>query len=162
MDTSGSVLRTALAGGSLVIALVAVALSMLTLTVSSPARLMTAPAPATIDLSLLITGRGGIDGPSEGHLFDPQMLVVRQGDIVRLRVMNQSFFRHAIEIAGYGVSTGELTGGSSASELVTFTADKPGIFEYRCDLPHDQATGTCAPDHAQMIGHLVVIEDGSR
>ncbi len=162
MDTSGSALRTALAGSSLVIALVAVALSLLTLTVSSPARPSSTAAPATIDLPLLVTGRGAIGGPAESHLFDPQLLVVRRGDFVRLRVINQSFFRHGIEIAGYGVRTGELTGGPQGSETLTFTADKPGIFEYRCYLPHDPAMATCAPDHDQMVGHLVVIEDGSR
>jgi len=97
---------------------------------------------------------------ADSHLFDPQMLVVRRGDTVRLRVMNQSFFRHALTITGYGVRTGELVGGPRGSELLTFTADKPGIFEYRCYLPHDPATATCAPDHDRMVGHLVVIDDG--
>jgi plastocyanin len=159
MDTPRSALRSTLAGLSLVIALIAIALSLLTLAVPAPAR--SVPAPVAIDLSLLITGRGAIGGPAQSHLFDPQMLVVRRGDTVRLRVMNQSFFRHGIEIAGYGVRTGELTGGPQGSELVTFTADKPGIFEYRCYLPHDPATATCAPDHDRMVGHLVVIDGGS-
>ncbi len=156
METS----RSALAGTALVIALVAVALSLLTML--TPARPSTAPMPAPLqmDLSLLITGQGSIGGPAVNHLYNPQMFVVRRGDTVRLRVMNQSFYRHAIEIVGYGVRTGELTGG--ASEELTFTADKPGIFEYRCYLPYDPATATCAPDHKDMIGHLVVIEPGTR
>lgn len=163
MDGPRSVLRSVLAGLALIIAAVAAALSLLTLTAPArPARSVPAAAPVTIDLSLLITGRGAIGGPALDHLYDPQMLVVRRGDTVRLRVTNGSHFRHGIEIVGYGVRTGALTGGPQASELLTFTADKPGIFEYRCYLPYDPATATCAPDHDQMIGHLVVIEDGAR
>ncbi len=161
MDAPRSALRSLLAGITLAIALVAVAFSLLTLTVSAPARPASVPAPTTIDLSLLITSRGAIGGPAESHLFDPQMLVVRRGDTVRLRVMNQSFFRHAIEIVGYGIRTGELTGGPQASEVLTFTASKPGIFEYHCYLPYDPAVATCALDHDLMVGHLVVIEPGA-
>lgn len=163
METPRSALRSGLAGLSLIIALVAIALSLLTLVApASRARLSSAPEAVTIDLSLLITGRGAIGGPALSHLYDPQMLVVRRGDTVRLRAINGSHFRHGIEIVGYGVRTGGLTGGPRATELLTFTADKPGIFEYRCYLPYDPATATCAPDHDQMIGHLVVIEPGRR
>jgi len=163
MDGSRSALRSALAGIALVIALVAVALSLLALTApSAPARSTSAPDPATIDLSLLISGRGAIGGPAESHLYDPQLLVARRGDTVRLRVTNGSHFRHGIEIVGYGVKTGPLTGGPQAAETLTFIADKGGIFEYRCYLPHDPATATCSPDHDQMIGHLVVIDPGTR
>jgi plastocyanin len=163
MDGPRSVLRSVWAGAALIIALVAIALSVLTLAAPpTPARPLATPVPVTIDLSMLITGRGAIGGPALEHLFDPQMLVVRQGDTVRLRVINGTHFRHGIEIVGYDVRTGPLTGGPQSSELLTLTADKPGIFEYRCYLPHDPATATCAPDHDKMIGHLVVVEPGSR
>lgn len=150
--------RSAVAGTSLVVAFVAVALSLLTLLTPRPPSITS--APAAIDLSMLITGRGAIGGPAVSHLYDPQLLVARRGDTVRLRVLNQSHFRHGIEVVGYGVRTGELNGGSST--VISFTADKPGIFEYRCYLPYDPATATCSPDHDHMIGHLVVIEGGSR
>ncbi len=163
MDGSRSALRSALAGIALVLALVAVALSLLALAAPMvPARSTPTPGPATIDLSLLISGRGAIGGPAESHLYDPQLLVARRGDTVRLRVTNGSHFRHAIEVVGYGVKTGPLTGGPQAAETLTFIADKPGIYEYRCYLPYDPATATCAPDHDQMIGHLVVIDPGTR
>jgi plastocyanin len=148
--------RSAVPGTALIIAVIAIALSLLT--VLSPAQPAPRPAPAAIDLTLLITSSGAIGGPAMNHLFNPQLLVVRRGDTVRLRVMNQSFFRHGIEFAGYGVRTGELNGG--ASEEISFVADKPGIFEYRCYTPYDPATATCALDHAQMIGHLIVVESG--
>lgn len=151
--------RSVVAGIALTIALVAIALGLLVMLAPAAPAL---PAPATIDLSLLITAEGSIGGPARNHLYDPQLMVIRRGDTVRLRVMNQSFYRHGIEIVGYGVRTGALTGGEHASEVLTFVADKPGIFAYRCYLPHDPATATCAPDHATMIGHLVVIEAALR
>ena len=149
---SGS--RSVVAGVTLLTSLVAVALSLLTL--ASAQAPVPSSAPAHIDLSMLITGRGPIGGPSESHLFDPQMLVARRGDEVTLRVMNQSNFRHGIEIVGYSARTAELNGGQS--DTITFTADRPGIFVYRCYVPHDPATGSCSSDHETMIGHLVVIE----
>lgn len=150
--------RSVVGGIALLTSLVAASLSLLTLASARPA---VPPAPqAKIDLSMLITGRGAIGGPAQSHLFDPQMLVARQGDEVTLRVMNQSLFRHGFEIAGYGVRTRELSGGQS--DTITFTADRPGIFVYRCNVPHDPATGSCSPDHETMLGHLVVIEGTKR
>jgi len=142
------------AGAALVAAFTATALSLLVLLTPLPAA---SPPRARVDLSLLITGQGGIGGPVTSHLYDPQLMVVRQGDVVRLRVLNQSLVRHAIEIRGMGVRTEPLAGGE-AQEL-TVTAAAPGIFEYRCLLPYDPASGTCAPDHEAMVGHLVVIEN---
>jgi len=163
VDGSRSVLRSLLSGLALVVALVAMALSLLALAApGAPARPSAAEDRATIDLSLLITGRGAIGGPAESHLYDPQLLVARRGDTVRLHVTNGSHFRHGIEIVGYGVKTRPLTGGPQAAETLAFVADRPGIYEYRCYLPYDPATGTCAPDHDKMIGHLVVVEPGAR
>src|SRR3972149_4808825 len=86
MDGRRSALRSALAGAALVIALIAVALSLLPLTApAGPARSTPAPGPATIDVSLLISGRGAIGGPAESHLYDPQLLVARRGGEGRLR-----------------------------------------------------------------------------
>ena len=163
MDGPRSVLRSVLAGMALIVALVAVALSLLTFAApAGPVPAPPTPAAVTLDLSMLITGRGAIGGPALSHLYDPQMLVVRRGDTVRLRVTNASHFRHGIEIVGYGVRTGELTSGPRGSETLTFTANKPGIFEYRCYVPYDPATATCSPDHDRMVGHLIVIDPGAR
>lgn len=160
MNASRSVRRPVLTGLTLAVALAAVIVSLLALRGPAASPVSSADEPATIDLSLLITARGAIGGPAESHLFDPQLLVVRRGDLVRLRVTNASFFRHGIEVAGYGVRTGALTGGPEASEMLTFIASLPGIFEYRCYIPYDPATATCAPDHHEMIGHLVVLDEG--
>lgn len=152
--------RSAVAAVSLTVSLVAIALSLLVVQ-ASPLPPPALPA-TTIDLSLLITSEGSIGGPALSHLYDPQLMVARRGDTVHLRVMNQSFYRHGIEVVGYGVRTGPLTGGEQSSEVLTFKIDKPGIFVYRCYLPYDPATATCAPDHDRMIGHLVVIDSGNR
>ena len=148
--------------GGVALAASAAAIVLSLLVILGPPQLPPAPAVATIDLSLLITTQGPIGGPSVSHLFDPQLLVARRGDTVHLRVINQSFFRHSIEISDYGVSTGPLEGGEHASEVLTFVADKPGIFVYRCGLPYDPATATCSPDHDKMIGHMVVLDVPSR
>jgi len=141
---------------ALVLASAAIVVAVLAL--RSPAR--PAPPRAPIDIWMLITGRGGIGGPATSHLYDPQLIVVRRGDVVRMRVMNQSLFSHAIEIGGVGVRTRELAGGDA--EELTFTARRAGIFEYRCILPYNPATGTCSPDHERMIGHLVVLDAPAR
>jgi len=143
---------------------IAVGLGVLAIGLSLVSLRPAAPAPpvtrASIDLAMLITGQGGIGGPATSHLYDPQMLVVRRGDAVRLRVMNQSLFSHVVEIVGLNVRTKVLAGGDA--DEVTFTPDRAGIFEYRCILPFNPATGTCSPDHDRMIGHLVVLDAPSR
>lgn len=148
--------------GGVALAASAAAIVLGLLVILGPASVAPAPAVATVDLSLLITTQGPIGGPSVHHLFDPQLLVVRRGDTVRLRAINQSFFRHSIVIPDFRADTGSLEGGEHASGVLTFVADKPGIFVYRCGLPYDPATATCSPDHDTMIGHLVVIDAPSR
>lgn len=148
--------------GGVALAASAAAIVLGLLVILGPPQLPPAPAVATIDLSVLITTQGPIGGPAVTHLFDPQLLVARRGDTVRLRVINQSFFRHGFEIPDDGVRTGALEGGEHSSEVLSFVADKPGIFVFRCNLPYDPATATCSPDHERMIGHLVVIDAPSR
>lgn len=152
--------RPAITGAALVLGGAAIVLSVLVLLApAGPAASPAVPA-ASIDLSMLITGRGAIGGPAQSHIYDPQMLVVRRGDRVTLRVLNQSHFRHGIELVGLGVRTRELNGGDS--DDITFTAGRGGIFEYRCYIPYNPATADCSPDHETMVGHLVVIESPTR
>lgn len=141
---------------AVIVALAALAVSARTLVAPAPVP----PPRASIDIWMTITGRAGIGGAASSHLFDPQMMVVRRGDTVRMRVLNQSLWSHGIEIVGLGVRTKPLAGG--AADEVTFTPDRPGIFEYRCYIPYDPSAGTCAPDHDKMIGHLVVLDSPSR
>ena len=113
-------------------------------------------APTTVDLSLIITGLGAAGEPATHHFYNPQMVVTRKGDTVRLRVMNLSFASHAIQVDGYGARTKILSGGDG--DTISFVAEKGGMFSYRCYIPHDPATGACSPDHETMIGYLVVLD----
>ena len=114
-------------------------------------------APAAVDLSVIITGVGAV-GESRHHFFNPSMIVVRRGDTLRLRVMNLTFARHGFEIPGYGVKTKGLPGGPTGQEILTFVADKGGVFQYHCNIPHNPKTGDCSPDHATQVGYLVVLD----
>ena len=113
-------------------------------------------APATVDLSLVITGLGAAGEPATHHFYNPQMVVVRRGDTVRLRVLNLSFASHAIQYEGQNARTKILFGGEG--ETISFVANKGGMFPYRCYIPHDPATGACSPDHETMVGYLVVLD----
>src|SRR5574341_724052 len=95
---------------------ITIALAVVAIVFSLVALRPAGPGPAAklpIDIWMLITGQGGIGGPATSHLYDPQMIVVRRGDTVRMRVMNQSLFRRAIEIVGMNVRTKELAGGDA-------------------------------------------------
>ena len=113
-------------------------------------------APAAVDLSLIITGLGAVGAPAEHHFYNPQMVVARKGDTVRLRVMNLSFASHAIQVDGYDARTRILFGGEQ--ETMSFVATRGGVFPYRCYIPHDPTTGACSPDHETMIGYLIVLD----
>jgi plastocyanin len=143
---------------AILISVVALAVSARTL--MAPGRTLPRAVRPPLDIWMVITGQGGIGGPSSSHLFDPQMMVVRRGDTIRMRIMNQSLWRHGIEIVGLGARTKPLAGGE-ADEL-TFTPDRSGIFEYRCYIPYDPKTGSCSPDHDKMIGHIVVLDPPAR
>ena len=112
---------------------------------------------ATVDLSVIITGVGAVGAPKH-HFFNPSMIVARRGDTLRLRVMNLTFARHGFEIQGYGVRTKGLPGGPTGQETLTFVADRGGMFQYRCNIPHNPKTGDCSPDHESQVGYLVVLD----
>lgn len=140
----------------------ALLLSLLMMMQATPPSPAAQPAaPAALDLSLIITGMGAAGEPATHHSYNPQMIVARQGDRVRLRVMNLAFATHGIEIQGYGVRTGALSAGPHGQETITFVADKVGVFPYRCYIPFDPKTGACSPDHDTQVGYLVVL-DGAR
>jgi FtsP/CotA-like multicopper oxidase with cupredoxin domain len=100
-----------------------------------------------------VGGRPGMWWTINGHLFpDVPMFVVRQGDVVRMRVANQSgevhpmhlHGHHAVVLSRNGVpSTGSqwwvdsLNVASGESYEIAFVADNPGIWMDHChNLPH--------------------------
>jgi hypothetical protein len=115
----------------------------------SPAR-----APATLKLPMVVATFSG-QGVA-AHRWYPTMLVVRRGDSVELDIGNPDKFNHTFELTGYSRSTPKLLPGKSAS--LSFVADQTGVFQYRCSLPHNPATGDCTPDHDLMLGYLIVTD----
>lgn len=114
--------------------------------------------PATVDISLVISGVGAAGEPAKHHYFNPSMIVVRRGDTLRVRVMNLTFASHGVLFEGVGVQTGVLPGGPRGQETLTFVADKPGVFRFRCNVPYDPEKGHCSPDHDTQVGYLVVLD----
>lgn len=148
----------AVAFAALVLGAAAMALSVLAIPSPSRAQRAVPPdAPAAIDLPLVIFNADRVGGSATHHFYSPQMIVARRGDTVRLRVLNQTFFAHAIQIDGYGVRTTVLRGG--ARDTITFVTDRAGVFRYQCYIPYDPATASCSPDHETMIGYLIVLDD---
>jgi len=77
------------------------------------------------------------------YRWDPNQVIVNQGDEVTLQILGVNGAEHPSVIDGYDISftvkRGQLT-------TVTFTADKAGVFEIRC--------GTHQPS---MTGELIVL-----
>lgn len=144
--------------GAAVLAAAALLLSLLALPSSSqPVRPAEPAALGTIDISLIITAFGP-RGTAFHHSYHPQMIVVRRGDTVRLRVMNHSSASHGVEFMGYGVQTRVLAAGPTGQQVISFTADRAGVFTFRCSVPYDAETASCSPDHDTQVGYLVVLE----
>ena len=140
---------------ALIIAVIALILSLTAYVGRSRAQTTAIPrSPATMTLSMVVatfTGQG-----VAAHRWYPTMMVVREGDTVDLAVANPDRVNHQLELTGYDLRTAKLTPGRS--ERLRFIADHPGVFAYRCVLPHDPAKGDCTPDHEQMLGYLIVTE----
>jgi len=78
--------------------------------------------------------------------FDPAKIVVREGERVRLELTSEDV-NHGIVIEDYGVDRKLLPG---KTELVEFTADKPGTHHFHCSV-------YCGSGHGDMHGELVVL-----
>jgi heme/copper-type cytochrome/quinol oxidase subunit 2 len=77
--------------------------------------------------------------------YSPSELHVNPGDTVTLQLVSTDVV-HGLYVDGYDVSV-EADPGQSAT--LTFTADKPGSFRFRCNV-------TCGAMHPFMIGKLTV------
>jgi len=81
--------------------------------------------------------------------YSPAELRVNPGDIVTLQLVSTDVV-HGLYLDGYGLSV-EADPGHTAT--LTFTADKPGSFRFRCNV-------TCGAMHPFMIGKLTVGVNG--
>lgn len=77
--------------------------------------------------------------------YSPSELKVNAGDSVTIQLVSNDVV-HGLYVDGYDVSI-EADPGQSAT--LTFTADKPGSFRFRCNV-------TCGAMHPFMIGKLTV------
>ena len=77
--------------------------------------------------------------------FDPQEIVVSEGDNVELRIESVDV-RHGFSIPGYNINE-MLKPGSEV--VINFVADKKGVFAFACSVP-------CGSGHSGMRGTLVV------
>jgi plastocyanin len=77
------------------------------------------------------------------YRWDPNQIIVNQGDEVTLEILGVNGTEHPTVIEGYDVSftvkRGQLT-------TVTFTADKAGVFQFRCGV-----------HQSSMVGDLIVL-----
>jgi len=85
----------------------------------------------------------------ERHVFDPATITVHKGSHVVLIVTNVDELPHGIEIPQLGLDTGSLKENQSAK--LEFDAQSTGTFTMECSVPG------CAPDHAEMLGQLIVV-----
>ena len=77
--------------------------------------------------------------------FSPTTLTVQKGDKVKITFKNIDGF-HDFKIDEYGIATAQKQ--SPAEEVLEFTADKAGSFEYYCSVGEHRALG--------MVGTLTV------
>jgi heme/copper-type cytochrome/quinol oxidase subunit 2 len=77
--------------------------------------------------------------------YSPSELKVNPGDIVTIQLVSTDVV-HGLYVDGYDISV-EADPGQSAT--LTFVADKPGAFRFRCNI-------TCGAMHPFMIGKLTV------
>lgn len=77
--------------------------------------------------------------------FTPGRIEVNQGDIVTIK-LTASDVVHGFYLDGYGIEQSITPG---ISQEITFTADQPGKFRYRCSV-------NCGSLHPFMIGELIV------
>ena len=77
--------------------------------------------------------------------YSPSELAVNPGDSVTIQLVSTDVV-HGLYIDGYDLAV-EADPGQTAT--LTFTADKPGSFRFRCNV-------TCGAMHPFMIGKLTV------
>ncbi len=96
------------------------------------------------------------------HRWEPAVLVAFKGDTIRLEVTNLRGSTHSFVLKEFLVDTESLEP-RGGTKTVEFTVDKAGIFQFACGLKYEdeetgELTGDCAPDHAQMVGYIIVLD----
>ncbi|HBG74747.1 MAG: hypothetical protein A2X25_11980 [Chloroflexi bacterium GWB2_49_20] len=79
------------------------------------------------------------------YTYSPAILKVNPGDIISIELISTDVV-HGLYVDEYGIS---VTADPGQTARLTFTADKPGSFRFRCNV-------TCGALHPFMIGKLQV------
>ena len=93
----------------------------------------------------------------ELHVWEPNTIIVNQGDTVVLEITNPRKHAHTLTIPAFNVNS-EMLEPRVGTDTVTFVADTPGVFTFYCGLPYDPEKLYCDPDHKMMTGTLIVLE----
>lgn len=93
----------------------------------------------------------------ELHRWEPNLIIVNQGDEVTLNISNPRKHAHTFSIPDFGVNT-EILEPREGKQTITFVADTAGVFTFYCGLPYNADRGYCDPDHSMMTGTLIVLE----
>jgi hypothetical protein len=93
----------------------------------------------------------------ELHRWDPNTIIVNQGDTVVLEITNPRKHAHTLSIPAFNVNS-EMLEPREGADTVTFVADTPGVFTFYCGLPYNPDKLYCDPDHNMMTGTLIVLE----
>jgi heme/copper-type cytochrome/quinol oxidase subunit 2 len=101
----------------------------------------------------------GVEGISfvELHRWEPNMIIVNQGDTVVLEITNPRKHAHTFSVPEFGVNS-QVLEPRVGTDTVTFVADTAGVFTFSCGLPYNPDKLSCDPDHSMMTGTLVVLD----
>ena len=93
----------------------------------------------------------------ELHRWEPNTIIVNQGDTVVLEITNPRKHAHTLSIPAFNVNS-EMLEPREGADTVTFVADTAGVFTFYCGLPYNPDKLYCDPDHNMMTGTLIVLE----
>lgn len=100
---------------------------------STPPPAVAPPAPAVQPASTK-----GFTVTGQNYSFTPSAITVKKGDKVKVTFVN-SGGTHDLKIDEFGVATRRIQAGQQ--DVVEFTADKVGTFEYYCSTGNHRAMG---------------------
>jgi len=93
----------------------------------------------------------------ELHRWEPNLIIVNQGDTIILEITNPRKHAHTLSIPAFDVNT-KILEPREGADTITFVADTPGVFTFYCGLPFNPDKLYCDPDHNMMTGTLIVLE----
>lgn len=85
------------------------------------------------------------DMTAKNWAFSPSVITVKKGDHVKIKITSADV-THGFALKDYNIKVDIEPG---KTQIVEFTADKEGTFDFRCSVP-------CGEGHREMTGSLVV------